>query len=132
MVVGENVNKIMFTNRWWPYTTRKTNWSLPDSRHLKLTLSKLEKTFWHILLFLLIIKWQNLLIVVITYRSFMKGSNFLIVLVIQNIWTYYADHRALFVTAGLMFGRIVRFHSHWNSFFRYFGTHQWSLPITKG
>jgi len=22
-VVGDNVNKIMFTNRWWPYTTRK-------------------------------------------------------------------------------------------------------------
>jgi len=33
MVVAESVNK-MFTNRWCPYTTRKTDCSLPDSRHL--------------------------------------------------------------------------------------------------
>jgi len=32
MVVGESVNKI-FTIRWCPYTTRKTNCSLPDSSH---------------------------------------------------------------------------------------------------
>jgi len=52
MVVGENANKIMSTNCWGPYTTRKTNCSLPNSQHLKLTLSKLKKTCWtHFVIF---------------------------------------------------------------------------------
>jgi len=46
---GVSVNKMGFTARWSPYTTRKTNSSLPDSRHLKLTLSQLKKRFGRIL-----------------------------------------------------------------------------------
>ena len=71
-VAGESVNKIMFIYHWCPCTTRKTNCSLPNGRHLKLILSKLKKTFWTHIVILLITKWQNLLTVVVTSRRFMK------------------------------------------------------------
>jgi len=75
-VVGENVNKIMFTNRWCHYTTRKTNCNLPNSQHLKLTMSTLKKTFWTHFVIFVDHKKQNLLTVV-TFRRLTKGPKFL-------------------------------------------------------
>jgi len=76
-----------------------------------------KRRFGPFLWFLLIAKCQNVLTVLITFIDVLwKDLISWLFWFFKMFWTYYTDHRALFVTAGLMFGCIVCLYSDRNVF----------------
>jgi len=89
-----------------PQKKQTVAWQSTPELNLVAVEKKVQR-FWHILWFLFITKWQNLLTVV-AFRRFAKGPNFLIVLFFSNVLNI------LCRSSRIVFLLQAFFYSDWN------------------